>query len=172
VAEWLKAHAWKACIRETVSWVRIPPSPPRINYLTLWLVWFFGRCEFFRRSRGLCANPVTTDFVRRRIPAHLPRARHVCLVSAIRWYGGLRPNTRIHGGRVRRETRDRWGYLLAHTTQTSGANPRTCRCWFQSSGNRVSSIKWRAVSSGGCLPQRIALTMSGANIVRRKSRVT
>ena len=30
VAEWLKAHAWKACIRETVSWVRIPPSPPSV----------------------------------------------------------------------------------------------------------------------------------------------
>ena len=30
VAEWLKAHAWKACIRETVSWVRIPPSPPAL----------------------------------------------------------------------------------------------------------------------------------------------
>src|SRR5262245_56448376 len=29
VAEWLKAHAWNACIRESVSWVRIPPSPPR-----------------------------------------------------------------------------------------------------------------------------------------------
>ena len=28
VAEWLKALAWKACIRETVSWVRIPPPPP------------------------------------------------------------------------------------------------------------------------------------------------
>ena len=28
VAEWLKAHAWKACLRETVTWVRIPPSPP------------------------------------------------------------------------------------------------------------------------------------------------
>src|SRR5215208_3341952 len=28
VAEWLKAHAWKACIRETVSWVRIPLPPP------------------------------------------------------------------------------------------------------------------------------------------------
>ena len=28
VAEWLKAHAWKACGRETVSWVRIPPPPP------------------------------------------------------------------------------------------------------------------------------------------------
>jgi CheY-like chemotaxis protein len=28
MAEWLKAHAWKACIRETVSWVRIPLSPP------------------------------------------------------------------------------------------------------------------------------------------------
>ena len=29
VAEWLKAHAWKACLRETVTWVRIPPPPPR-----------------------------------------------------------------------------------------------------------------------------------------------
>src|SRR5437867_1784638 len=28
VAEWFKAHAWKACIRETVSRVRIPPPPP------------------------------------------------------------------------------------------------------------------------------------------------
>ena len=28
VAEWLKALAWKACIRETVSRVRIPLSPP------------------------------------------------------------------------------------------------------------------------------------------------
>ena len=28
VAEWLKAHAWKACIRATVSRVRIPFSPP------------------------------------------------------------------------------------------------------------------------------------------------
>ena len=28
VAEWLKAHAWKACIQATVSWVRIPLPPP------------------------------------------------------------------------------------------------------------------------------------------------
>jgi hypothetical protein len=36
VAEWLKALAWKACIRETVSWVRIPLSPPYlIDYTTL-----------------------------------------------------------------------------------------------------------------------------------------
>ena len=30
VAEWLKAHAWKACIRATVSRVRIPLPPPII----------------------------------------------------------------------------------------------------------------------------------------------
>jgi uncharacterized protein YdhG (YjbR/CyaY superfamily) len=29
VSEWLKEHAWKACSREIVTWVRIPPSPPR-----------------------------------------------------------------------------------------------------------------------------------------------
>jgi hypothetical protein len=28
VAEWLKAHAWKVCMRETVSRVRIPLPPP------------------------------------------------------------------------------------------------------------------------------------------------
>jgi hypothetical protein len=34
MAEWLKAHAWKACLLERVTWVRIPLSPPyfpRIN---------------------------------------------------------------------------------------------------------------------------------------------
>ena len=35
VAEWLKAHAWKACIRETVSRVRIPLSPPVLSRPTL-----------------------------------------------------------------------------------------------------------------------------------------
>src|SRR3954464_12092829 len=31
VAEWLKAHAWKVCIPETVSRVRIPLPPPNFN---------------------------------------------------------------------------------------------------------------------------------------------
>ena len=31
MAEWLKAHAWKACIGETLSWVRIPFSPPNMD---------------------------------------------------------------------------------------------------------------------------------------------
>src|SRR6202451_3698093 len=31
MAEWLKAHAWKACVRETVPWVRIPLSPPCLS---------------------------------------------------------------------------------------------------------------------------------------------
>ena len=29
MAEWFKAHAWRACIEETLSWVRIPLSPPQ-----------------------------------------------------------------------------------------------------------------------------------------------
>lgn len=35
VAEWLKAHAWNACIRETVSGVRIPLPPP--SSLGVWV---------------------------------------------------------------------------------------------------------------------------------------
>src|SRR5260221_13428877 len=31
MSEWLKEHAWKACVGETLPWVRIPLSPP-INF--------------------------------------------------------------------------------------------------------------------------------------------
>jgi hypothetical protein len=34
MAEWLKAHAWKACLLERVTWVRIPLSPPCFQQLT------------------------------------------------------------------------------------------------------------------------------------------
>lgn len=33
VAEWFKAHAWNACVRESVPWVRIPPCPPLASRL-------------------------------------------------------------------------------------------------------------------------------------------
>ena len=35
MAEWFKAHAWKACEGETLSWVRIPLSPPRIDLVLI-----------------------------------------------------------------------------------------------------------------------------------------
>src|ERR1700719_264571 len=28
MSEWFKEHAWKACVGETLPWVRIPLSPP------------------------------------------------------------------------------------------------------------------------------------------------
>ena len=31
VQEWLNWQHWKCCERETVPWVRIPPSPPDIS---------------------------------------------------------------------------------------------------------------------------------------------
>ena len=32
VSEWLKEHAWKVCIGETLSRVRIPPSPRKCRH--------------------------------------------------------------------------------------------------------------------------------------------
>ncbi len=32
MSEWLKEHAWKACVGETLPWVRIPLSPPSFAY--------------------------------------------------------------------------------------------------------------------------------------------
>src|SRR5262245_45788184 len=31
MSEWLKEHAWKACVGETLPWVRIPLSPPNLS---------------------------------------------------------------------------------------------------------------------------------------------
>ena len=30
MAEWFKAHAWKACKEAILTWVRIPFSPPNL----------------------------------------------------------------------------------------------------------------------------------------------
>ena len=45
VAEWLKAHAWKACKRETVSRVRIPLSPPFFYFQIV-----FKRLDYYNAS--------------------------------------------------------------------------------------------------------------------------
>ncbi len=67
VSEWLKEHAWKVCIRETVSRVRIPLSPHSKRIGPKGPFWFGGTKEtcFLKDhqtkkvgiaddSRGLC----------------------------------------------------------------------------------------------------------------------
>src|SRR5271166_2850673 len=67
MAEWLKAHAWKACMRETVSWVRIPLPPPRTKYLRYMLFLSFEECEFLRTFRDFAAHLTTPPSAQRRI---------------------------------------------------------------------------------------------------------
>src|SRR4029077_6456773 len=54
MAEWLKAHAWKACVRETVPWVRIPLSPPAVFEAVYFLRERVGN---LRRSSRLLREP-------------------------------------------------------------------------------------------------------------------
>src|SRR5579859_399073 len=35
MSEWFKEHAWKACVGETLPWVRIPLSPPALNAISI-----------------------------------------------------------------------------------------------------------------------------------------
>jgi hypothetical protein len=51
VAEWLKAHAWNACIGETLSRVRIPLSPPLRQPIRLCSGVLFLKA---RNTRGYC----------------------------------------------------------------------------------------------------------------------
>src|SRR6266478_5364646 len=50
MAEWLKAHAWKACIGETLSRVRIPVSPPDT----------FGPATLHTKLSSIAVSPRTT----------------------------------------------------------------------------------------------------------------
>ena len=47
MSEWLKEHAWKACVGETLPWVRIPLSPPIPRF-----VGFDEHVERFSVCRG------------------------------------------------------------------------------------------------------------------------
>src|SRR2546423_15284701 len=68
MAEWLKALAWKACIRETVSWVRIPPPPPVLQLPT------------FSRSRSSQNDPRYAPILRDcSAPGALRVGRHCAL---------------------------------------------------------------------------------------------
>src|SRR5579863_8311195 len=52
VSEWLKEHAWKVCILERVSRVRIPPSPQdRIGVPAIGGAFFCSRWDEFTRTR-------------------------------------------------------------------------------------------------------------------------
>ena len=56
MAEWLKAHAWKVCLRETVTRVRIPLSPPDTSRSILILLYIFHLAaipHFFPHSARL-----------------------------------------------------------------------------------------------------------------------
>ena len=57
MAEWSKAHAWKACKGETLSWVRIPFSPPLISNLKIAFIQKNLEIEnFFKKSNIILKN--------------------------------------------------------------------------------------------------------------------
>jgi hypothetical protein len=74
MAEWLKAHAWKACVRETVPWVRIPLSPP-VNRITRADLVPKAVAKAERRSDG----PLFCLFVR----AHRTAAQNCSVIAVV-----------------------------------------------------------------------------------------
>src|SRR5271170_4917711 len=82
VAERSKAHAWKVCIRETVSRVRIPPPPPIQNRTAN-----AGRSRFYaagggERSEQVALRSHDADFLVRYLDALSQRAQVFPAVSA------------------------------------------------------------------------------------------
>jgi hypothetical protein len=63
VAEWLKAHAWKACLGETLTWVRIPPSPPL--HFGLLTKYFLSRRAGGQSLQNRCNTQMSLNVYRR-----------------------------------------------------------------------------------------------------------
>ena len=124
MAEWLKALAWKACIRETVSWVRIPLPPPRTQFfLSLRLFAFcFGTSRGysgpFRRGRSgafaqrLILGPSKPIEVPK---SHLP----ICGAAAV-----SRPNGRFPPEEPDAAKRDRFKFVTSPPKGACARNPR------------------------------------------------
>src|SRR6187401_1382038 len=62
MSEWLKEHAWKACVRETVPRVRIPFSPPTFTG-SIPGTWVTVPLSFTRRE-GACLSANDRNFSR------------------------------------------------------------------------------------------------------------
>src|SRR5262245_14944858 len=97
MSEWFKEHAWKACVGETLPWVRIPLSPPTFAKRPLRSrIRLASRvtCERHRRlSRrsGVAAkaDPLSDSFrLRARIPLFQP-IRHLdsIIYNRLRGFG-------------------------------------------------------------------------------------
>lgn len=122
VAEWLKAHAWKVCIPETVSRVRIPLPPPVTRKIRAVHPGFSRRGIFFvpagtlqgqqqqpapQRHRCSAASALTGSTSRRRhspVPPSRPASYPPDLQRDQRQAPSRQPLTRgRHLGRSRRE---------------------------------------------------------------------
>src|SRR3954465_11184749 len=66
MSEWLKEHAWKACVGETLPWVRIPLSPPPQNQQLT---------EITRILRATAGNPATMPHAPAPLPTPSARVR-------------------------------------------------------------------------------------------------
>jgi hypothetical protein len=115
MAEWLKAHAWKACIRETVSWVRIPLPPPRTKSMIYLTFLSLRGYELLRTFRGFAARAPTPLFAQRRI---FRRSRAFAGASQLRLCGGTAVSCRVSiflMSELNMRTRDRRGVQASPT---------------------------------------------------------
>src|SRR5215475_14621731 len=127
VAEWLKAHAWKACLRETVTWVRIPLPPP---------ISVHSCSRSFRKSNKICSLVDQLSLLVRSYPPESTEHLWVRL-----WVGVRIPNDRawrpslVTEGHTRSRARDarRRGRSLSagETRQRAFVDPadRYVRYW-------------------------------------------
>ena len=88
MSEWLKEHAWKACVGETLPWVRIPLSPPTS------LRWRREPVPGFARLASLIATPHESDSLR-----EMKTSTAVAIVTGPKSAAGLPDCTRPGGSK-------------------------------------------------------------------------
>ena len=180
VAEWLKAHAWKACIRGTVSWVRIPLPPPHLSHCYRTFFQDAGWIRTCPETSGAYARyafPSWPDETAQLRPTGSRYRKN--LLRWFWWYGQTRVGETASAGMWVGFTRENippraWstrGRGRAATDSLAQAIPNRARCSSHAIGRRVSPASFFAVSSSGWRSWRMVFTTSGARKLSRRIRV-
>src|SRR5450759_4068721 len=109
MAEWLKAHAWKACLLERVTWVRIPLSPPYFQSVTDYEI--TPKSVGPRKCHPGHFRVCLRHFVRDYVPIHVERRANIRMPHQLLLHGnrssrGVQPRAIAVAEGMRSELRD------------------------------------------------------------------
>jgi hypothetical protein len=168
MSEWLKEHAWKACVGETLPWVRIPLSPPVLTHPT-----HFSRnsARFRRHIDGgekpcgavsdIAEKLCETLLLETGLPSCVTQTRHWPAAKVVR--ARTNPTSHTRGRMLALRRRHMCGGSLCAAVYETGSFPNRSGAFWRHSW----SIRWTNVTAIEPSPTGDTRGTASSPIVRR-----